>query len=465
MKLWQKNTDANQAVDRFTVGHDREMDLFLGRSRRARFARTYAHAQLDRIARRRRPAGRAARIKAYHADIVAGRFTIDEGIEDVHSQVEFLLTERIGDAGKKIHSGRSRNDQVLVDLRTFLRRQIKEIVEDVESLFRLLQNLSDKYNEVLMPGYTHLQIAMPSSFGLWLGAYAESLVDDTEMLHAAYRICNKNPLGSAAGYGSSFPLNRTMTTELLGFDTLSYNVVYAQMGRGKTERIMAQAMSSVAATLARLAMDNTMFLNQNFNFISYPAELTTGSSIMPHKKNPDVWELIRGKCNLIQGLPNQIAMMTTNLPIGYNRDLQQLKEVLFPAVAELRSCLQMAHYMLENLSGQRGYPQRPEIRLPVQRRGGERPRVARHPVPGSLQKSWAGHRERNFQGSSHRTSYTRRQHRKPLYPADRRADGRSTCPVPFRTRRSGRSGTGPTLTPAIGDSASYPRPGKRLHRQ
>ena len=263
-----------------------------------------------------------------------------------------MLTERIGDAGKKIHSGRSRNDQVLVDLRIFLRRQIWEIVEDIDHLFRLLQTLSEKYKEVLMPGYTHWQIAMPSSFGLWFGAYAESLVDDTEMMHAAYRICNKNPLGSAAGYGSSFPLNRTMTTRLLGFDTLSFNVVYAQMGRGKTERILAQAMSSVAATLARLAMDNTMFLNQNFNFISYPAELTTGSSIMPHKKNPDVWELIRGKCNLIQGLPNQIAMMTTNLPLGYNRDLQLLKEVLFPAIADLRSCLQMAHYMLENISVQ-----------------------------------------------------------------------------------------------------------------
>ena len=279
-------------------------------------------------------------LKNIHAEIVAGRFKIEDGVEDVHSQVEFMLTER------------SRNDQVLVDLRIFLRRQIWEIVEDIDLLFRLLQTLSEKYKEVLMPGYTHWQIAMPSSFGLWFGAYAESLVDDTEMMHAAYRICNKNPLGSAAGYGSSFPLNRTMTTRLLGFDTLSFNVVYAQMGRGKTERILAQAMSSVAATLARLAMDNTMFLNQNFNFISYPAELTTGSSIMPHKKNPDVWELIRGKCNLIQGLPNQIAMMTTNLPLGYNRDLQLLKEILFPAIADLRSCLQMAHNMLENISVQ-----------------------------------------------------------------------------------------------------------------
>lgn len=352
MKLWQKNTDANQAVDKFTVGRDREMDIYLAE---ADVLGSLAHTRMlnsigllddkDLEAVQRE-------LKNIHAEIVAGRFKIENGVEDVHSQVEFMLTERIGDAGKKIHSGRSRNDQVLVDLRIFLRRQIWEIVEDVNHLFRLLQTLSEKYKEVLMPGYTHWQIAMPSSFGLWFGAYAESLVDDTEMMHAAYRICNKNPLGSAAGYGSSFPLNRTMTTRLLGFDTLSFNVVYAQMGRGKTERILAQAMSSVAATLARLAMDNTMFLNQNFNFISYPAELTTGSSIMPHKKNPDVWELIRGKCNLIQGLPNQIAMMTTNLPLGYNRDLQLLKEILFPAIADLRSCLQMAHYMLENISVQ-----------------------------------------------------------------------------------------------------------------
>lgn len=352
MKLWQKNTDANQAVDKFTVGRDREMDIYLAE---ADVLGSLAHTRmLNSIGLLNDKDLEAVQreLKNIHAEIVAGRFKIEDGVEDVHSQVEFMLTERIGDAGKKIHSGRSRNDQVLVDLRIFLRRQIWEIVEDIDLLFRLLQTLSEKYKEVLMPGYTHWQIAMPSSFGLWFGAYAESLVDDTEMMHAAYRICNKNPLGSAAGYGSSFPLNRTMTTRLLGFNTLSFNVVYAQMGRGKTERILAQAMSSVAATLARLAMDNTMFLNQNFNFISYPAELTTGSSIMPHKKNPDVWELIRGKCNLIQGLPNQIAMMTTNLPLGYNRDLQLLKEVLFPAIADLRSCLQMAHYMLENISVQ-----------------------------------------------------------------------------------------------------------------
>ncbi len=350
MKLWQKNSDANQAVDAFTVGRDREMDLYLAE---ADVLGSLAHTRMlnsigllsdEDLAQVQQG------LKTIYHEIRDGQFTIAPGVEDVHSQVEFLLTERLGEAGKKIHSGRSRNDQVLVDLRIFLRSQIRDLVHDVKELFDTLQELSEKYKDVLMPGYTHLQIAMPSSFGLWLGAYAESLVDDTQMLHAAYRICNKNPLGSAAGYGSSFPLNRTMTTRLLGFDTLSYNVVYAQMGRGKSERIMAQAMSSVAATLAKLAMDNTLFLNQNFGFISYPAELTTGSSIMPHKKNPDVWEIIRGKCNLIAGLPNQITVMTTNLPVGYHRDLQLLKEVLFPAIADLRSCLHMARYMLQNLS-------------------------------------------------------------------------------------------------------------------
>lgn len=349
MKLWQKTSDANQAVDRFTVGRDREMDLYLAE---ADVLGSLAHTRmLESIGLLGSDDLRSVQseLKKIYREILDGKFTIEEGVEDVHSQVEFLLTQRIGEAGKKIHSGRSRNDQVLVDLRIFLRGQIREIVADTASLFRLLQRLSEKYKEILMPGYTHLQIAMPSSFGLWLGAYAESLVDDTEMMLAAWKVCNRNPLGSAAGYGSSFPLNRTMTTQLLGFDTLSYNVVYAQMGRGKSERIMAQAMSSIAATLGKLAMDNTLFLNQNFGFISYPAELTTGSSIMPHKKNPDVWELIRGKCNLIQALPNQIAMLTTNLPTGYHRDLQLLKEVLFPAIAELKDCIRMAGYMLENL--------------------------------------------------------------------------------------------------------------------
>ena len=349
-KLWEKNLQVDHEVDIFTVGKDREMDLYLAKYD---VLGSMAHiTMLESIGLLTKEELNVllAELRNIYAVADRGEFIIEEGIEDVHSQVELMLTRRLGDMGKKIHSGRSRNDQVLLDLKLFTRSQIQELVELVSGLFDVLISQSNRYKDVLLPGYTHLQVAMPSSFGLWFGAYAESLVDDLQLMQAAYRICNRNPLGSAAGYGSSFPLNRQMTTDLLGFDSLDYNVVYAQMGRGKTERIMAQAMSSVAATLARLAMDNTMFLNQNFNFISYPAELTTGSSIMPHKKKPDVWELIRGKCNLIQGLPNQIAMMTTNLPIGYNRDLQQLKEVLFPAVAELRSCLQMAHYMLENLS-------------------------------------------------------------------------------------------------------------------
>ena len=350
MKLWQKNTDVNKAVEAFTVGRDREMDLYLAE---ADVLGSLAHTRMLESIGLLTPEELAAvqrELKAILADIRAGNFRIEAGTEDVHSQVEFLLTERIGDTGKKIHSGRSRNDQVLVDLRLFLRRQILETVEEVRQLFDTLQGLAARHRDVLMPGYTHLQVAMPSSFGLWFGAYAESLVDDLQLMLAAWRVCNRNPLGSAAGYGSSFPLNRTMTTELLGFDSPDYNVVYAQMGRGKTERVLAQAMSSVAATLARLAMDNTMFLNQNFGFISYPPELTTGSSIMPHKKNPDVWEIMRGKCNLIQALPNQIVVLTTNLPLGYNRDLQLLKEALSPAITDLRDCLRMARFMLENVS-------------------------------------------------------------------------------------------------------------------
>jgi argininosuccinate lyase len=350
MKLWQKNTQVDGAVETFTVGRDREMDIYLaeadvlGSLAHTRMLESIGLLTADELAVVQRE------LKTIYAEIKDGRFTIAEGVEDVHSQVEFLLTERVGEVGKKIHSGRSRNDQVLVDLKIFLRRQIWEITADVQALFATLQTLSQKHKDVLMPGYTHWQVAMPSSFGLWFGAYAESLVDDVQMLLAAYKVCNKNPLGSAAGYGSSFPLDRTMTTELLGFTTLNFNVVYAQMGRGKTERILAQAISSVAATLARLAMDNTMFLNQNFGFISYPPELTTGSSIMPHKKNPDVWEILRGRCNLLQALPNQIAMLTVNLPLGYNRDLQLLKEVLFPAIGELRGCLRMAAFMLEHIA-------------------------------------------------------------------------------------------------------------------
>ena len=350
MKLWAKNTDADKAVDAFTVGQDREMDMMLAE---ADVLGSLAHTrmlgsigllskgELDTV---------QAELKKILADIRGGGFTIADGVEDVHSQVEFLLTERVGDVGKKIHSGRSRNDQVLVDLRIFLRREIMEIVQEARKLFTALQSLSGQYRDVLMPGYTHLQIAMPSSFGLWFGAYAESLVDDMQMMLAAWRVCNRNPLGSAAGYGSSFPLDREMTTRLLGFESMDYNVVYAQMGRGKTERIVAQAVSSIAATVGKLAMDNTLFLNQNFGFISYPDNLTTGSSIMPHKKNPDVWEITRGKCNLLQALPNQIAMLTANLPLGYHRDLQLLKEVLFPALQDMKEVLSMAGYMLAHVS-------------------------------------------------------------------------------------------------------------------
>ncbi len=350
MKLWQKNIDDNKEVDRFTVGQDRRMDLLLAE---ADVLGSLAHTRmLESIGLLGKEELEAVQreLKAIYRRIRAGEFTIDEGVEDVHSQVEFMLTERIGDAGKRIHSGRSRNDQVLVDLRIFLRKELMDIVSLATELFEQLQTLSQTHKDVLMPGYTHLQVAMPSSFGLWFGAYAESLADDMQMMLAAYRICNRNPLGSAAGYGSSFPLDREMTTRLLGFDSMAYNVVYAQMGRGKTERVVAQALSALAATVGRLAMDNTLFLSQNFAFISYPPELTTGSSIMPHKKNPDVWEIMRGKCNLLQALPNQITMLTANLPLGYNRDLQLLKEVLFPALADMKEILRMAAYMLAHIS-------------------------------------------------------------------------------------------------------------------
>ena len=349
-QLWQNDTNVNRTVERFTVGKDRELDVLLAR---ADVLGSLAHTRmLESIGLMSSDDLECVQreLKQIFAEVERGDFRIEDGVEDVHSQVEFLLTERIGQAGKKIHSGRSRNDQVLVDLRIFLRREIFEIVEAAKELFDTLQELSEKHKNVLMPGYTHLQVAMPSSFGLWFGAYAESLVDDTQMALAAYRICNRNPLGSAAGYGSSFPLNRTMTTSLLGFDSMDYNVVYAQMGRGKTERVVAQAIAAYAATLGKFAMDNTLFLNQNFAFISYPPELTTGSSIMPHKKNPDVWEIIRGKCNLLQALPNQITMLTTNLPTGYHRDLQLMKEVLFPALADIRDVMAMAKMMLENIS-------------------------------------------------------------------------------------------------------------------
>ncbi len=347
--MWQKNKEIEKSVDKFTVGKDRELDLqmaafdVLGSLAHTQMLESIGLLSSDDLKLIQQE------LKNIYREIADGQFSIDDNVEDVHSQVEFLLTQRIGEAGKKIHSGRSRNDQVLVDLKLFFRSRIEQMVHNSDLLFRQLIRQSEENKDKLLPGYTHLQIAMPSSFGLWFGAYAESLADDMELMRAAWKIVNKNPLGSAAGYGSSFPLNRTMTTELLGFETLNYNVVYAQMGRGKTERILAQAMSSVAATLAKLAMDVCLFINQNFAFISFPDELTTGSSIMPHKKNPDVFELIRSRCNKIQALPNEIAMMTTNLPSGYHRDLQLLKENLFPAFQSLNECLEMTAFMLQNI--------------------------------------------------------------------------------------------------------------------
>lgn len=349
MKLWQKDTQVENTVEEFTVGQDRELDLQL-----ASFdvLGSLAHTQmLNKIGLLDDEEFKLVQkeLKAIYLEIGKGHFAIDEHVEDIHSQIELMLTQRIGEAGKKIHSGRSRNDQVLVDLKLFFRSEIEKLVQATEALFNQFIFLSNQHKSILIPGYTHLQIAMPSSFGLWFGAYAESLTDDLEVLLAAWKVCNKNPLGSAAGYGSSFPLDRTLTTQLLGFDTLNYNVVYAQMGRGKTERILAQGMSNIATTLAKFSMDVCLYMSQNFGFISFPDELTTGSSIMPHKKNPDVFELIRAKCNKIQALPNEISMMTTNLPSGYHRDLQLLKENLFPALGTLNECLHMATFMLKNI--------------------------------------------------------------------------------------------------------------------
>ncbi len=349
MKIWQKNTTVDGFVESFTVGKDRELDMHLAEADvlgSLAHTRMLAHVGLLEAADL---AAVQAGLKEIYHEIGRGEFAIAEGVEDVHSQVEALLTQRVGEAGKKIHSGRSRNDQVLVDLKLYFRSEIENMVRNTERLFHQLIALSETHKNTLLPGYTHLQIAMPSSFGLWFGAYAESLVDDLELMQAAWRICNKNPLGSAAGYGSSFPLNRRMTTDLLGFEDLNYNVVYAQMGRGKTERILAQGMSALAATLAKFAMDACLYINQNFGFISFPDHLTTGSSIMPHKKNPDVFELVRARCNKIQALPNEIALMTTNLPSGYHRDLQLLKENLFPAFQSLNECLEITAFMLEHV--------------------------------------------------------------------------------------------------------------------
>lgn len=356
MKLWQKNTASLKEVEQFTVGKDREFDLLLapfdilGNIAHAKMLATVGlltNKEADALTQELREIYKTTQPASTEAN--HSPFTIHDNIEDVHSQVEFLLTQKLGDTGKKIHSARSRNDQVLVDVKLFLRSEIEKTVISIQTFFELLIAKSEQFKNHLLPGYTHLQLAMPSSFGLWLGAYAESLVDDTTVLKATYDVVNKNPLGSAAGYGSSFPINRTLTTQLLGFADLNYNVVYAQMGRGKAERIVASALANVADSLARLSMDACLYLNQNFGFISFPAELTTGSSIMPHKKNPDVFELIRSHCNRIKVLPNEIMMMTTNLPSGYHRDLQLLKEHLFPAFETLRSCIDMAGLMLSNM--------------------------------------------------------------------------------------------------------------------
>jgi argininosuccinate lyase len=349
MKLWQKDKTALKAVEKFTIGKDQEMDMFL-----APFdvLGSLAHIQMleevGLLTSSELVVLREA-LQQIYKRINEGKFVVEEGVEDIHSQVEFELTKVLGDVGKKIHSGRSRNDQVLVDIKLYLRYEIEAVVAETQKLFTFLLEQSEKHKAHLLPGYTHLQLAMPSSFGLWFGAYAESLVDDVLVLQSAYKVTNKNPLGSAAGYGSSFPLNRTLTTQLLGFEDLNYNVVYAQMGRGKTERIVAAAFSNVAATLAKLSMDACLFMNQNFGFISFPDELTTGSSIMPHKKNPDVFELVRARCNQLIALPNEIALMTANLPSGYHRDLQLIKELLFPAIQNLKDCLQMIQLMLANV--------------------------------------------------------------------------------------------------------------------
>lgn len=350
MKLWSKsNTNTTQAVEKFTVGKDKDFDTLLAPyDVLGSIAHVKMLASIGLLTNQEMLA-LVKELQTIYQLVIQPGFTIPEGVEDIHSYVELMLTQKLGDMGKKIHSARSRNDQVLVDIKLYLRAEIQMIAESTYALFELLQQKSETYKNHLLPGYTHLQLAMPSSFGLWFGAYAESLVDDLTMLEAAYTVVNKNPLGSAAGYGSSFPINRKMTTDLLGFDQLNYNVVYAQMGRGKTERIVATALANIADTLARISMDACLYLNQNFAFISFPAELTTGSSIMPHKKNPDVFELTRSYCNRIKALPNEISLMTTNLPSGYQRDLQLLKEHLFPAFSELNNCIEMMQLMFSHI--------------------------------------------------------------------------------------------------------------------
>ena len=348
-KLWTKNVSMTKEIEKFTVGRDREMDLYLAKyDVLGSMAHITMLQSIDLLTADELQV-LLKELKEIYRQAEKGEFVIEDGVEDVHSQVEMMLTRKLGDIGKKIHSGRSRNDQVLVDLKLFIRDQIKEIAGLVKNLFDELITQSERYKNVLMPGYTHLQVAMPSSFGLWFGAYAEGLVDDMQYLQAAWKITNRNPLGSAAGYGSSFPLNRQMTTDLLGFDSMDYNVVYAQMGRGKTERNVAFSMASIAGTLAKLAFDACMFNSQNFGFVKLPADCTTGSSIMPHKKNPDVFELTRANCNKLQSLPISVTMIMNNLPVGYFRDLQIIKEVFLPAFDELKDCLQMAAYIINKM--------------------------------------------------------------------------------------------------------------------
>ena len=348
--LWSKGTSATQIVEDFTVGNDRVLDLRLAKhdvmGSKAHIKMLESIGLLEKEELETLTAG----LDAILGEIERDEFVLGDDVEDIHSQVEFLLTQRFGEIGKKIHSGRSRNDQVLVDLKLFLREELEIIRDEVIALFDTLQALSEKHKNVLLPGYTHAQIAMPSSFGLWFGAYAEALADDMHMLKGAYNVVNQNPLGSAAGYGSSFPLDRDMTTELLGFATMNYNVVAAQLSRGKSEKAVASALSQLALTLNKFAADCCMYMCPNFGFIKFPDELTTGSSIMPHKKNPDVWEILRGICNRIQSLPNEISLMTTNMAHGYHRDYQLLKDVLFPGLEQMHKCLFMAKYMLENIS-------------------------------------------------------------------------------------------------------------------
>ncbi len=350
MKLWDKGIDSNDKIEKFTVGKDKELDVFLAGDD---IIGSLAHIKMlesIHLLSKKELESLTKELKVIYSQVQKGNFLIEEGIEDVHSQIELLLTRKIGETGKKIHSGRSRNDQVLLDLKLYTRRKLEEIVESVSGLFTTWQEQSEKYKNVLMPGYTHLQVAMPSSFGLWFGAYAESLTDDLQLLLAAFKINNQNPLGSAAGYGSSFPLNRQLTTDLLGFDNMNYNVIYAQMGRGKVEKTIAFALGAVASTLSKFAMDACLFMNQNFGFISLPDELTTGSSIMPHKKNPDVFELIRAKCNKLQGLTNELILITNNLPSGYFRDLQILKESYIPAFEVLLDCLDITNYVVKKMT-------------------------------------------------------------------------------------------------------------------